>query len=123
MFQHISKVHQNGVKLSVFNDDCGHKPDHKREHYIHIEVTGIFGCVDGIFNANQRGWEGKGDICIKDKGKNRMSYAGRDIGNHDFDDKLVSGKIFKGSSLLPADRPTGDHKLCPVMGDNRTFIG
>ena len=122
-FQRMSKVHVDDVKINVFNDSDASMPNYKREHYVHVEVTGIFGVIDGVFNAGQRNWEGKGDICIKGKGRSRVSYAGRDIGNFDFDARIVADGKFLGSKYLKADRPRGDVKLCPITKENRTIFG
>ena len=122
-FQRMAKIHSDDVKVNVFNDCMIAKPNYKREHYVHVEVTGVFGAIDGVFNAGQRNWEGKGDICIKGKGKSRVSFAGRDIGNFEFDAQVVENGKFKGTQYLLADRPRGDVKLCPITRENRTIIG
>ena len=119
----MAKIHHDDVMVTVFNDGRISEPERKREHYIHVEITGVFGCIDGIFNAGQRGWDGKGDICYKGKGKNKMTYTGRDIGNFEFDGRIVENGMFKGSRCLPTERSSGDCKLCPITGENRTIIG
>ena len=122
-FQNQARIRYEDIEISVFNDDKDGKPSFRRGHLIHIQAVGVFGCTEGFFNAEQRNWNGSGDICVKSK--KRMSYAGRDIGVTRFSEEVVDIKnmVFKGMEKLPNELPNGDTKLIPVNRTNRTIIG
>lgn len=119
------KVKSEDVDLSLFNDDHEERPIFKREHMIHLEVIGIFGCSEQMFTSNMRNWEGAGDICYKAKTKKKMSYACRDIGEAIFSNQVIDDDTltFKGTDSLPARRPTVEVKLYPINAEMRTIIG
>ena len=119
------KVASSDVDITLFNDDNESWPIHKREHMIHLEITGIFGCSEQMFTGGMRAWDGTAEICYKNKTKRKMTYAGRDIGNTLFSKKVVDDDTlaFKGSASLPSARPNNDTKLYPMNNDMRTIIG
>ena len=122
-YQYQTKVRHEDIEISIFNDGNEDKPSFRREHLIHVQAVGVFGCTEGFFNAEQRNWNGGGDICFKSK--KRMSYAGRDIGKTRFSEEVVDvgNKLFKGMGSLPKEPPAADSKLVPMNRTNRTIIG
>lgn len=121
----MAKIASNDVDVTLFNDDCEDKPIFKREHLIHLELIGIFGCSENMFTTEMRQWTGSGDICFKSKSKKKMTYAGRDIGEALFSKKVIDedSLCFKGKCALPMVRPRADTKLYPINSDMRTIIG
>ena len=119
------KIRSNDVEMSLFNDDKEALPIYKREHLIHLEIIGIFGCSEQMFTGNMRNWEGQGDICYKTKSKKKLSYASRDIGEAIFSEKVIDDDTltFKGTNGLPTRRPSVDTKLYPLNAEMRTIIG
>ena len=119
------KVGSKDVDISLFNDACDGKPNHQREHLIHLEVQGIFGCAEQMFTGAMRSWDGSGEICFKNKTKRKLTYAGRDIGNALFSKKVIDDDTltFVGSERLPSTRPSAETKLYPINADMRTIIG
>lgn len=83
------KIASNDIDVTLFNDGNEHFPNFKREHYIHLELIGVFGCSENMFTAEMRQWEGSGDICYKSKAKRKLTYAGRDIGETLFSKKVI----------------------------------
>ena len=121
----MAKIGSNDVDVTLFNDGNEHFPNFRREHMIHFEMTGIFGCAENMFTAEMRQWEGSGDICYKSKSRRKMTYAGRDIGETLFSHKVIDEDTlwFKGRDYLPTERPPADMKLYPINAENRTIIG
>ena len=121
----MAKVGSNDVDVTLFNDGNEHFENYRREHLIHLEMTGIFGCSENMFTAEMRQWNGSGDICFKSKSKRRLTYAGRDVGETLFSKKVVDDDTlwFKGSHSLPTERPPADVKLYPINAEMRTIIG
>ena len=119
------KVNSRDVDISLFNDPQEHLPIHQREHLIHLEIIGIYGCAEQMFTGAMREWDGTGEICYKNKSKRKLTYAGRDIGNALFSSKVVDDDTltFNGSAKLPNVRPNVDTKLYPINSDMRTIIG
>ena len=119
----LDKVAEKDVVLTLLNDDCEEKPVFKREHMIHLQITGIYGVTEGTFSASQKRWCGKGDICYTAKKKH--TYAGRDVGDTYFSKMVVNveNNTFNGIGCLPFSRPTADQKLVPMNRENRTVIG
>ena len=121
----MSKIDADAVELNLFNDDCEDKPVFRREHMLHFETVGIFGCSSAMFTTEQRAWTGKPDICLKSKSRRKMEYAGRDIAETRFSEKVIDEEnmTFKGTNKLPTKWPTTDEKLFPIDTTNRTIIG
>ena len=121
----MAKVGSRDVDVSLFNDVHEHLPIHRREHMIHLEIIGIFGCAEQMFTGAMREWDGTGEICYKNKSKRKLTYAGRDIGNALFSKKVVDDDTlaFTGSTNLPKVRPNVDTKLYPINADMRTIMG
>ena len=119
------KVGSKDVDISLFNDAQEQLPIHQREHMIHLEIIGIFGCAEQMFTGAMRAWDGSGEICYKNKTKRKLTYAGRDIGNALFSKKVVDDDTLKftGSAKLPKTRPNVDTKLYPLNAEMRTIIG
>ena len=121
------KVASNDVDVTLFNDGNEHLPNYRREHLIHFELIGIFGCAENMFTAEMRQWDGSADICYKSKAKSKrkLTYAGRDIGETLFSNKVVDGDTlwFRGRDELPCERPSIDTKLYPINSEMRTIIG
>ena len=121
----MSKIDADSVEMNLFNDDCEDKPVFRREHMIHFEVLGIFGCSNTMFTAEQRAWSGKSDICLRSKSKRKMEYAGRDISDTIFSENVIDPETmtYKGTRQLPTKWPSTDEKLYPIDAPNRTIIG
>ena len=122
----MAKIGSQDVDISLFNDDKENLPNHQREHMIHLEIIGIFGCSEQMFTGNMRSWDGTAEICYKNKSKRKLTYAGRDMGEALFSKKVVDDDTlaFRGSPKLPASRPNADTKLYPMDTDAlRTIIG
>ena len=121
----MAKVGSNDVDVTLFNDGNENFPNFRREHFVHLEMTGIFGCSENMFTAEMRQWNGSAEICYKTKSKKKLTYAGRDIGETLFSKKVIDEDTlwFRGSDALPTERPASEVKLYPIDSDMRTIIG
>ena len=119
------KVKSENVELSLFNDNHEERPMYQREHLIHLEIIGIFGCSEQMFTGNMRNWEGQGDICYKSGSKKKLTYACRDIGDAVFSKLIIDDDTltFRGSEKLPVRRPSVETKLYPLNAEMRTILG
>ena len=119
------KIASDDVDVTLFNDGNEDWPNYKRQHLIHLEMIGIFGCAESMFTAEMRQWDGSAEICYKAKSKRKLTYAGRDIGETIFSEKVIDQDTlwFKGRDALPAERPSADTKLYPINSEMRTIIG
>ena len=119
------KVGSADVDVTLFNDGNEHWRNYRREHLVHFEMTGIFGCSENMFTAEMRHWSGSGDICFKSKSRRKLTYAGRDVGETLFSKKVIDEDTlwFKGRDALPTERPAAETKLYPINSDMRTIIG
>ena len=120
----MSKCSPDDVVTRFFNDDNEDKPSHRREHLVNVAITMMIGISETPFTHEQRKWMGSKNICINSKGKNRMSFAARDLGHQKVSSRVIKadGK-FKGKCILPGGRPDAELILYPVKNENRTFIG
>ena len=122
---HLTKVDEDDVIVEVFNDDKEDERIYNRTHLILFQFKLITGCSTSSFAADIKKWDGSRDICINNKSKKKISFAGLELRAPSHSTAYInpSNATFKGASSLTHEKPDPNLKLYPVALYNRTFIG